>query len=388
MMTKDSLSKIDYILLFIIFLLGCVSYIAISNAPGLNGGRAIGSAHRQIFWYVLGFIVFAGFSFLDYERLKRMHWLFYGFGLFMLFGLTLAKLGLPIPLANQTNGAWSWYSFTNSIKLEPAEFVKIFLILSLAAIIDKHNEMYPIRTAHEDWLLLRKIAYISLPPFALIFIQPDLGSALVLFSIIVCMTVVSGIHWKFISGILSTIVAGLIFFAIAWFKFPQLVNIVLEAHQRERFYAWTNPYQYSSQAGFQLIQSLNSIGSGQFFHHGYNPAITLPEGNTDFIFAIIGGTYGFLGAVIVILLYFLLLSRIVRTASGTHDPFGSYICTGIIGLLMFQIFENIGMTIQVMPITGITLPFLSYGGSSLISSMICMGLVQSVRMQTHRFMFS
>ncbi|MFT8317874.1 MAG: FtsW/RodA/SpoVE family cell cycle protein [Sporolactobacillus sp.] len=388
MLNKDSLSKIDFTLLFIVFLLACISFIAIYYAPLTNGGRATGDAFKQVFWYGLGTIVAFLIMILDYERLKRLHWIFYGVGMFMLFGLTLAQIGLPIPLADNTNGAWSWYAFTSSIKLEPSEFMKLFLIISLAATIDKHNEQYQIRGTHEDLLLLGKIALVSFPPFALVFIQPDLGTALVLFSIIVAITVVSGINWKFITGMLASIVAGLTFFAISWFNFPTLIHLVLESHQRDRFLAWQNPYQYSTQEGYQLIQSLNSIGSGEFFRHGYNAAITLPEGNTDFIFAVIGGTFGFLGAVVVILLYFMFISRTIKTAVETHDPFGSYICTGIIGLIMFQVFENIGMTIQVMPITGITLPFLSYGGSSLISSMICVGLIQSVRIQTQRYMFT
>jgi cell division protein FtsW (lipid II flippase) len=248
--------------------------------------------------------------------------------------------------------------------------------------------LYPLRGSREDFLLLGKIALVSLPPFALVFEQPDLGTALVLFSIIFAMTLVSGINWKLITGLLLAVISGLTFFVVSWFKFPALINLILKSHQQERFLAWQSPYQYKNEEGFQLIQSLNSIGSGQFFSHTFHSSGSFPEAYADFIFSVIGGTFGFVGAVTVILLFFLLISRIIKIAVDTHDPFGTYICTGIVGMIMFQVFENIGMTIQVMPITGITLPFLSYGGSSLLCSMISIGLVQSIRMETQKLMFS
>lgn len=388
-MNRNVLSKIDYTMVFIIFLFACISFISIYYAPlDETGSRAMSLAYRQIGWYIFSFLIASLIMIMDYDRLKRMHWIFYGLGMFLLFGLTLAQLGLPIPLVDDSHGAWSWYALPGIGQLQPSEFMKLFLIISLAATIDKHNEQYQIRGMREDLLLIGKLALISLPPFILVFIQPDLGMSLVFFSIIVSMIIVSGISWKLITAVMGMIVSGLVFFVISWFKFPFIIDLILKSHQKDRFLAWQNPYQFRNEQGYQLIQSLNSIGSGEFFHHGYNAAISLPEAYNDFIFSVIGGTFGFVGAVTVVLLYFLLISRIVRTAVDTHDPFGSYMCTGIVGMIMFQVFENIGMTIQIMPITGLTLPFLSYGGSSLLSSMICIGIVQSVRIQTQKFMFT
>ncbi|TGB00107.1 rod shape-determining protein RodA [Sporolactobacillus shoreae] len=387
-MDRDSLYKLDITLFFIIFALACISCVALYYAPIDTGGGGLKSVKLQIMWYVISTIACALVIAFGYDRLKRMHWILYGIGIFMLLGLVLAKHGFPVPLAVQLNGAWGWYKLPGVGNLQPSEFMKLFLIISLASIIDRHNELNPIRSSREDLLLLGKITLVSLPPFLLINMQPDLGSALVIFSIILAMTIVSGIGWKYITGIMAMIIAALTFFAISWFKFPSVINIVLQAHQKDRFIAWQNPYQYQNQEGYQLVQSLNSIGSGQFFNHSFNSSISLPEAYADFIFSVIGGTFGFIGSVTVILLFFLMISRIVKTAIGTHDPFGTYICTGIIGMIMFQVFENIGMTIQVMPITGITLPFLSYGGSSLLSSMLCIGLVQSIRMQSQNMMFT
>ncbi|MCO7126202.1 rod shape-determining protein RodA [Sporolactobacillus shoreicorticis] len=388
MLNRDSLAKIDYTLFFIIFLFACISYLSISMAPLKSGAPALGMAHRQIAWYIFSTIVAIGIMFFDYDRLKRMHWIFYGIGMALLLGLTFAQLGVPIPMVDKSHGAMSWYALPGIGQLQPSEFMKLFMIVSIATTIDKHNEEYSIRGLKEDMLLLGKIALVSFPPFLLVFAQPDLGTALVMFSIIVSMTLVSGINWKLIVGILAAIICGLAFFAISWFHFPEIVNIFLQSHQKNRFLAWQDPEKYSDDFGYQLIQSLKSIGSGEFFNYRFNSAITLPESYNDFIFAVIGGSFGFVGAVTVILLFFLFISRVIKAAVETHDPFGSYICTGIVGMVMFQVFENIGMTIQVMPVTGITLPFLSYGGSSLLSSMICVGIVQSVRMQTQKFMFS
>ncbi|WP_010631301.1 FtsW/RodA/SpoVE family cell cycle protein [Sporolactobacillus vineae] len=385
-MNRESLNKIDVTMLFIIALFACISCIALYNVPPTGSAGRFHYVQLQLIWYLISGAVMVGVMALGYDRLKQMHWIFYSIGFVLLAGLLLAKKGFPVPMAIQLNGAWSWYRFPGG-NLQPSEFMKLFLIVSLAAVVDKHHELYPIKGMHEDLLLLGKIALVSLPPLMLVFAQPDLGSALVIFSIIFAIIVVSGINWKLITGMVTAMIAGLVFLVVSWFKFPFIINIVLQAHQRDRFIAWASPYQYQNQEGYQLVQSLNAIGSGQFFNHSFNSSISLPESYADFIFSVIGGTFGFVGSVIVILLFFLLISRIVRTATGTHDAFGTYICTGVIGMIMFQVFENIGMTIQVMPITGITLPFLSYGGSSLLSMMTSIGLVQSIRMQSQNMMF-
>ncbi|RYM04582.1 rod shape-determining protein RodA [Sporolactobacillus sp. THM7-7] len=387
-MNRDMFSKIDYTLIFIVFVFACLSFIAIYNAPLETGGRAVKFAYMQIGWYVLGAIIAFFIMIMDYDRLKQLHWFFYGTGMFLLLGLFFAKAGLPVPFAHKVNGAWGWYSFPVIGVMQPMEFMKLFLIVSLSVIIDKHNEIYSIRDSREDWILLGKIAAISLPPFALVLVQPDLGGALVIFSIIITMIVICGINWKFIAGIFTMIAGGIAFFFISWFKFPFIIDMILEGHQKDRFLAWLDPQSYENDAGYQVLSALKSIGSGEFINRRIDPSISIPESYNDFIFAVIGGSFGFVGAIFVILLFFIMIHRITRTAADTHDSFGTFLCTGIIGMLMFQVFENIGMTVLVMPVTGITLPFLSYGGSSLLTSMICIGLVQSVRIRTEKFMFT
>ncbi|MTT30587.1 rod shape-determining protein RodA [Terrilactibacillus sp. BCM23-1] len=381
-------SKLDYTMIFIIFLLFCISLVALYYAP--DGGRHFISP--QIRWYFFGFIVFVFFLLIDYEYLKQIHWFLYGFCMLLLIGLSLKQfLNAPIPfVANpeDTMGALSWYAIPGIGNLQPSEFMKIFMTLSMSTIIFKHNENNPIRTVHEDLVLLGKLALISGPPFLIVLAQPDLGTALVMFSIIFCIVLVSGIRWQFILAIVSTIIASVIMFFVCWFKFPTLIDHVLESHQKARFYGWLDPVKYSNEQGFQLIQSLHTIGPGQMLNFGLDTtSVNMSEGHTDFIFAVIAGSFGFIGASIVIGLYFILIYRMVHAAISTHDHFGSYIITGFIGMFMFQVFENIGMTIQVMPITGITLPFLSYGGSSIITSMMAIGITLSIQSRKRTYMF-
>lgn len=386
-MKRDMFSKIDYTLLFIVFVFACISFVSIYNAP-INPADAHSFAYRQIAWYVFGTVVALLLMMMDYDRLKHFHWIFYGMGMVMLIGLVLAKYGFPVPLADKVNGSWGWYNIPIAGSLQPSEFMKLFLIVSLAVIINKHNETYPIRGPREDLLLLGKIAAVSVPPFFLILLQPDLGTSLVMFSIIVSMIIISGVNWKFLLTLGFLIIGSVAFFFISWFKFPFLIDLVLESHQKDRFYAWLDPYKYENDAGFQVLSALNSIGSGELINTRIDPSITIPEAYNDFIFAVIGGSFGFVGACLVIMLFFIMIYRMIHTAMDTHDPFGTFITTGIIGMLMFQVFENVGMTLLLMPVTGITLPFLSYGGSSLMVSLLSIGLVESVKIRTEKFMFS
>ncbi|MBQ6459242.1 MAG: FtsW/RodA/SpoVE family cell cycle protein, partial [Exiguobacterium sp.] len=159
-------------------------------------------------------------------------------------------------------------------------------------------------------------------------------------------------------------------------------------HALNRFQAWIYPYEYSDDLAFQLIKSLQAIGSGQMFGAGYGQGLVyLPESHTDFIFAVIAEHYGFIGAALVIIVFFLLLYRMIHIALESSSAFGSYIVTGVIAMFTFQVFQNIGMTIGVLPITGLTLPFVSYGGTGIIMNMIAIGLVMNVASKSKTYMF-
>ena len=319
-----------------------------------------------------------------------LHWFLYAFGIVLLLGITAAQVGAPVPqsLIHSINGAYSWYTLPGIGSVQPLEFMKIFLTLSLSQVVVKHNETRATKTVSDDFWLLGKIALVAGLPLALVFIQPDLGTALVMASITVAVTIVSGIRWRLIFILFSSVFIFVSLLVFSWFKYRSIVQHVLKPHQVERFYGWLDPYNYANQEGFQLIKSLTAIGSGQLYGKGISGnGADIPEGHTDFIFSVVAGEFGFVGAAILISLFFLLVYRIIHAAIGTPDSFGSYICTGIVGMITFQVFENIGMTIQVMPITGITLPFISYGGSSLLTSLTAVGLVLSIQARTRKYMF-
>lgn len=391
-MTKEQtmLSRIDYTLIFIVFLLFCVSVIAIHSAPLDPSLQGINFVAKQIEWYVIGSIAVVLLMLVDYDRFRQIHWYLYGFGIFLLLGLTVTQLGVvSIPFATSDKGAFSWYTLPGIGSVQPSEFMKIFLVISLSHTIAKHNELYQSKTWRDDFSLLGKVALVSLVPLGLIFIQPDLGTTMVMVAMILSMLAVSGIRWRLIFSIFGAIILGIISLIYMYFHHRTFITTyVLKPHQLNRFYGWLLPYQYSNDQGFQLIKSLDNIGTGQLYGNGIlHLPVFLPEAHTDFIFTVIAGTFGFIGASVVISLFFLLIYRMIHTALATHDPFGSYISTGIIGMIMFQVFQNIGMTIQVMPITGITLPFLSYGGSSLLTNLLSVGLILNIRSRTKNYMF-
>lgn len=387
--TESLASKIDYTLLFIVFLLFCCSVMAIYKAPIpiTLGGNHYFLMH-QIFWYIIGSVVTVIFFLIDYERIKSLVWIFYGILMAALLGLVAYSHGVPVPLARASHGAVSWYHFPGIGDIQPAEFMKIVLILTIGKIIIDHNESNEAHRIKEDVKLLGKIAAASLPPILLILIQPDLGTVMLLFATILSMVLVSGIRWRLIGGLLLLMIAGIVGLVVAYFKAPFLVHFLLKSHQLDRFYGWLAPYQYSNSEGYQLINSMTAIGSGQLYGQGLSHTMLyLPEGYNDFIFSVIGSEFGFIGSSILIAVFFMLIYRMIHAALKTHDPFGSYICTGIIGMITFTIFENIGMTIQVMPITGVPLPFISYGGSSLLVNMMSIGLVLSIKARSRKYMF-
>ncbi|GGE51341.1 cell division protein FtsW [Pullulanibacillus camelliae] len=392
-MNKDNnfTSKIDYTLIFIVFLLGCISVIAIYFAP-------ITSSHltakqfviRQIFWYVVSSLLAIGIMFLDYERFKWIAWFLYGILMVLLLGLFAQKHGVSVPFAaGDTSGAYSWYNLPALGSIQPSEFMKVDLILLISQIMVKHNEMLAVRTIQDDFKLIGKILGVSLPPFALVLLQPDLGTVTVFMAIIVSMFLISGIRWRIIFGMFAVGALGIASLTISYFINPKIISFFLESHQLDRFKGWLDPIHNQNNEGYQLIQSLMTIGSGQLY--GQSPKvvkdISLPAGWTDFIFSTISGVFGFIGASVTIAIFFLLIYRIVNAALKTHDPYGTYICTGVIGMLTFTIFENIGMTIQLMPITGIPLPFLSYGGSSLLTNFFAIGLILSIEARSRQYMF-
>ncbi|RFB18212.1 rod shape-determining protein RodA [Bacillus sp. HNG] len=387
---ENTPQKIDYTLLFILFLMAIVSAIAIQSAQPFLPEKLknINFAAQQLQWYVIGIVAIIGTMVIDFDRFKMISWYLYGFGMILLFGLFVEKYIVDIPFASKVKGATSWYNF-GFASFQPSELMKIIIIIVLSKIIADHRENYPINTVKDDLLLIGKILLASAPPIGFLVLQPDMGMTMVFMSIIATMILVAGIKWRIIFAAVFSAVFAISLGVFLYFNFPDFFfKYIIQDYQMSRFYGWLAPFETAGNEGHQLVRSLLAIGSGQLQGKGFQESeVSIPEGHTDFIFAVVAEQFGFIGTSIIISLFFLLIYRMIHIALESHDPYGSYLCAGVIGMITFQVFQNVGMTVGILPITGLPLPFISYGGSSLATYMIAIGIVLNVRSRTKKFMF-
>lgn len=387
MQSKTRTANIDYVLISIIILLAIISVFSLYTIqPYLNDTYYI----KQLVWYIVGAIVVAVIMLIDYDRLRQVSWIFYGFGLTMLIML---HFHFPPDIAKEVNGAWGWFEFPVLGTLQPAEFMKVFLIIALAHLIVMHNDKFKEHMNKSDSWLLLKIMLVAIPPMGLIALQPDLGGFLVLAAIVVCMILVSGVRWRIIFSLLGVMLLSVVAVVFIYFTFPEAVDDLIDdtpfEHVESRFTGWLDTEVNGKSGGYQLIRAMLAIGSGQLSGKGIGTfeVSNIPERHTDMIFTTIAEQFGFIGSSIVITLLFLLVYRLIHIALQSNDPFGSYLITGFIGMFTYQIFQNIGMTIKLLPITGLPLPFISYGGSSTLTYLIAIGIVLNIHYRTKVFMF-
>lgn len=384
---KGFADRFDWTLAFIILLFLIISLFAISSAQ-TTGQYGINFIPKQLVWYIIGSIIIGIVMFFEPEQYKKLSWYIYGIGVFLLF--LLFVLPDSLALVKPMNGAKSWFHLPIG-DIQPAEFMKTFYILGLARLITMHHEQNLIKTVKTDLILLVKMGVTLIIPLAFIMQQPDLGTSLVFLAITVALIIVAGITWKIILPIFlgGLGVGGLLLWMAVYMQDFLSDNFGFNPYQFARIYSWLDPYSYASDEGMHLITSLNAIGSGEIFGKGYGERIVyVPENHTDFIFAVIGEEYGFVGASIVVSLYFLLIFHLTKITLQLKDAYSTYVCAGIIAMITFHVFENVGMTIQLLPITGIPLPFISYGGSSLMGNMLAIGLVFSMKFHHRTYMFS
>ncbi|SER87189.1 cell division protein FtsW, lipid II flippase [Gracilibacillus ureilyticus] len=393
MAEENTNSKIDYTLILIIIALAVISIFTLYTLhPYLIEKYPLSTYYMsQIKWYIVGTVAVVIIMFFDYDRLRQVSWAFYGLGV---IALLMLYFHFPPGIADNVNGAWGWFQIPGFGSLQPAEFMKVFLIIFLAHIIVAHNEKYPEHTVKMDLWLLAKIGLSALVPIFFLTQQPDLGGVLVLTSITICMILVSGIKWRIIISILGGLLISVVSIVVIYISFPDQVNEFLYEkdlqHVGDRFNAWLNPDENSQGDAYQLLRAMLAIGSGQLSGKGvsdFEVAYKIPEYHTDFIFTSIAEQFGFIGSSIVITIYFLLIYRLIHIALKCNDPFGSYMITGIIGMFAFQVFQNIGMSIQLLPITGLPLPFISYGGSSTLTYMLAIGIVLNIYYHLKTYMF-
>jgi rod shape determining protein RodA len=332
------------------------------------------------FWYVrqqviglaLGVVFLITLSAVNYKWFARWQIYIYGTGLLLLL------LTLVVGSGEETVGANRWLE-AGSFRLQTAELVKFMLIVSLAAVLVEGAEL-----RHRFRFVVLCIVYVFIPG-VLVFLQPDLGTSLVFMSILLVMLVVWGIRMTHL-GILAG--AGVAAVVMVLRVLPTAFGFsLLKDWQLARLEVFLDPESDALGNGYQLIQSKIAIGSGMFSGKGYLQGTQhnlnfLPERHTDFIFAVIGEELGFLGAALLIGLFAVIVWRAFRIARMSRDLYGTLIAAGVAGVIVFQVFVNVGMTIGIMPVTGLPLPFLSFGSSSLVVFLMAIGLLESVHVHS------
>lgn len=382
--SKHWLRKIDWILVALLTILAIISVTTISSAMG-GGQYSANFSIRQIIYYILGAIIALVIMLISPKKIRNNTYILYFIFCVLLIGLLILPETSITPIIN---GAKSWYSF-GPVSIQPSEFMKVILILALAKSVSNHNRFTFNKSFQTDLVLFFKIIGISIVPMALILLQNDLGTTLVICAIIIGIMLVSGITWRILAPlfIVAFVFGGTIILAIIY-KSTLIESLLgVKMYQMGRINSWLDPYSYSAGDGYHLTESLKAIGSGQLFGKGFNHGeVYIPENHTDFIFSVVGEEMGFIGAVVLLLIFLALIFHLIRLATKVESPFSKIFIIGYVSLLVFHILQNIGMTIQLLPITGIPLPFISYGGSSLWSLMVGIGVVLSIHFHQRQTM--
>ncbi len=320
---------------------------------------------------VLGFVLLIIISLSDYRWVRRFRTYIYGANLLVLL------LTLVIGSGSQEVGANRWIELP-FFSLQTSELAKLLLVLSLAGVLSEGAEL-----RHRFRFVLFTVIYVAMPS-VLVFLQPDLGTALVFGAILITMLVIWGIRLPHL-GILG---AGTVIGAALLLRvFPALGLQVLKDYQLKRLTLFLNPDSDPTGFGYQLTQSKIAIGSGMFTGKGYLKGTQthlnfLPAHHTDFIFAVLGEELGFLGAMLLLGLYLVVIWRCLRIARLSTDLYGRLIAAGVAGAILFQVFVNVGMTIGIMPVTGIPLPFVSFGSSALVVFLMAIGFLESIHVRS------
>ncbi len=340
--------------------LGPATQNVVSGQPGYF-------VHRQLVYLIVGAVLMLVVSRLDYARARQLK---NGIYAALILGI-LAVLGL----GHTAQGAQRAIALPG-FSFQASELGKVLLILALSAyVVDRAR-----RLRERDTTI--RVMLAALVPAMFVIAQPDLGSGMVYMVIAFTLLFVAGTPFKHLGALLALVAVSLTFVLVAA---PAVGVHVLKPYETERLTAFLHPTNNTQKQGYQQQESKIAIGSGQKTGRGANATLTrlnyVPEDHTDFVFAAVGEQYGFVGAALVLSLYALLIWRTLRILVMAKDLFGSLVAAGVAAMLMFQVFVNVGMTIGIMPITGVTLPLMSYGGSSVITTLLAIGLLQSIYVQ-------
>jgi rod shape determining protein RodA len=322
---------------------------------------------RQTVYALIGVALMLAVARVDYSRFRELR--------VGIYSAMIASICLVLVFGAAARGSRRWIELPY-FRFQPSELAKVLLIVSLAAFVIEY------RRRGASWRSTVRILAIGLVPAALVFLQPDLGTALVIGVITLAILFLSGVPWKHFAAIGGAVAAVA---AFALVLAPAAGMPLLQDYQQERLTSFLNPSEDPSDSSYQLNQSRIAIGAGERTGRGDQASQTelnfLPEHHTDFIFAVIGERYGFLGAAFVLSLYALLVWRALRLLTLSKNLYGTLIAGGIAAMFVFQVFVNVGMNLGIMPVTGITLPLMSYGGSSVLVTFMAIGLLQSIHVQ-------
>ena len=362
---KSVLRQMDWILVLAVSALSAIGVLLVWSAtqPALLAAGLDPRTYlkKQLLWVVIGLMLMVAVSFIDRRRLRSWAPLAYGATL-------LGLLAVLSPLGSEINGAHAWISLPGGFQIEPSEFAKVALVLIVATVFSQARGARPgLRS-----VLLALAA--AAPLIALVVVEPALGVAMVLVVVTALMIVLSGTRLRIIAAL--TVIVGA---AVALAGGMHL----LKSYQLTRFTSFLHPSTDLAGAGYNAAQAKIAVGSGGMFgeglFHGHLVAGNfVPSQQTDFIFTVAGEELGFVGTITIVVLLGIVIARALRIAARADDLFGTLIASGVAIWFAFQSFVNIGMTIGIMPVTGLPLPFVSYGGSAVFADMIAIGLLQSV----------
>ncbi|MBL1098160.1 rod shape-determining protein RodA [Streptomyces coffeae] len=370
---RDSLvRRLDWVLLLCALALSAIGavlvYSATRNRTELNQGDPYYFLVRHALNTGIGLLLAIGTIWLGHRTLRGAVPILYGLSVVLV-------LAVLTPLGSTINGAHAWIQIGGGFSLQPSEFAKITIILGMAILLATRVDAGD--RVHPDHRTVVQALGLAALPIVIVLLMPDLGSVMVMAVIVLAVLLASGASNRWVAGLILTAVIGAV---LIW----QLG--VLDQYQIDRFAAFANPALDPAGVGYNTNQARIAIGSGGLtgkglFHGTQTTGQFVPEQQTDFVFTVAGEELGFLGAGLIIVLLGIVLWRACRIARDTTELYGTVVAAGIIAWFAFQSFENIGMTLGIMPVAGLPLPFVSYGGSSMFAVWIAIGLLQSIRVQ-------
>jgi rod shape determining protein RodA len=375
----EKIKRIDWSVVIIMLMFMGISTALVHSSIQADPGKFGGYDRKNLIFYGLGFVAMFTAAFFNYR------WLIKGAVYLYLAGVAL--LALVLEFGATYNGASGWFKLPIpgfDLNFQPAELMKLLLILMIAYFLSRRRGE-PLRIVRD----LFPLGLLVLVPFGLVMIQPDLGNAIIYLAIFFGMMWIGNL--KYVHALLGLmLMAGVLFgFYYVWQTYhDEIVDYLKKQdneHWAERIDTFLNPDQVDPDAIYQVRNSRIAIGSGGLTGEGFKQGEYVKNGfvpltYSDSIFIVVGEEFGFIGASVLLLLYFLLIYRLIWLSIQCDDLSGSFFIVGIVSMYVFQIFENIGMSIGIMPLTGITLPFVSYGGTSLLINMTCLGIVLSTRL--------